>query len=255
MRGILFGVMVLAGAVSGGAAFGAPRPAVCPFEIPPEHPPFVLARNVDALTPGEPLRILAIGSSSTQGFGASRPANAYPAQLATRLQAALAPRPVEVVNAGVGGESSPTTLKRLRAALAAPQPPHLVIWQVGTNDVLFGGTPARLEAVVGEGLAAISAAKASAIVIDQQYYPGILDLPRYETFVAAVDGTAAAGKVPLVPRYALMKDWAATNKTAFGALLAWDRFHMSDQGYACLADLLAAGILARPPSSAEAAAR
>lgn len=238
----------------------APAPAsapttapMCPFEIPATAPPFTLDGSVRDLKEGEPLRILAIGSSSTAGFGASSPARAYPAQLAARLSTALAPRPVEVVNGGISGESAPATLARLKAALAGPSPPQIVIWQVGTNDILFGGTPEGLRQRVEDGLAAIAEAKAVAIVIDQQYFPAIMDLKRYETFVAAVDGPAAARKVALLPRYQLMKEWAVANPKAYGAILAFDRFHMGDRGYACLADLLAAGILA-PPAAAEPAA-
>lgn len=252
------GVLGVFSAACGGGtpARAAAAPPVCPFEIPLSAPPFMLERDVRVLPEGQALRVLAIGSSSTAGFGASGPKTAYPAQLAARLAAALAPRPVAVTNGGISGETAPATLKRLKTAMAAADPPQLVIWQVGTNDAIFGGKPDRLAAMVEEGLDAIAAAGATAILVDQQYFPGTLNRPRYEAFVAAVGEVAAARKVALVPRYAIMKQWAALDRSAYGALLAWDRFHMSDKGYACLADLLAAGILApQPAPEGSAAAR
>lgn len=228
--------------------------ALCPFDIPADAPPFALPRAVGAIGAGGPLRILAIGSSSTAGFGASGSARAYPAQLAARLSAALAPRAVTVTNAGVSGETGPTTLRRLESAMAAPEPPQIVIWQVGTNDVLFGGTPAGLEALVGKGLDAIAAAKAVPIVVDQQYFRAILNPGHYEAFVAAVERAAAARGAALLNRYAIMKRWAQAAPRAFDGIMAFDRFHMGDRGYACLADLLAAGILAKPPPAAPPAA-
>jgi len=54
------------------------------------------------------LDILAIGSSSTEGVGASSPAHAYPAVLADDL--AHEKQAAAVRNAGVGGELAGTTL-------------------------------------------------------------------------------------------------------------------------------------------------
>jgi lysophospholipase L1-like esterase len=225
------------------------RKSLCPFEISAGSPPFTLPRDVASLGAGGPLRIMAIGSSSTAGFGASQSALTYPNQLAARLSAALGPRTVTVTNAGISGETGPTTLRRLEAAMAAPEPPHIVIWQVGTNDVLFGGNPAGLEALVLRGLDAVTAAGAVPIVIDQQYFRAILNLNHYETFVAAVERATAARGAALVNRYAVMKHWAEAQPRVFDGLMALDRFHMGDQGYACLADLVAAGILAKPPAA------
>lgn len=229
-------------------------PAGAAFACPPDaRPAPALATDLRAASraQGRPLAILAIGSSSTAGVGASL---GFPARLARRLVEAWGQGSVEVVNAGVSGESSPSTLKRLEAFMAHKPAPDLVIWQVGTNDVIFGNSPAGLGASVGRGLDAIAAAGARVIVIDQQYFPGIMDVPKYETFVAAVRDAAAARRAPLLPRYAMMKQWAARDPEGFRGLFSWDRFHMNDAGYACLADLLAFAILAAGGPSAPAPA-
>ncbi|MGR7997243.1 SGNH/GDSL hydrolase family protein [Xanthobacter sp. ZOL 2024] len=215
----------------------------CPPEARPEPPLVLRAGAVERLRAGLPLRILAIGSSSTAGVGASRPNLTFPAQLADRLGAALGEGRVEVTNAGVSGESSPATLKRLQAFLQAPEAPDLVIWQVGTNDVIFGGTPERLATMVTDGLAAAQAADVAVMVVDQQYFRAILSVPRYEQFVAAVNSAAQARGITVLGRYRMMKAWAAADPKGFRALFAWDGFHMNDAGYACLAQLASEAVL------------
>lgn len=207
-----------------------------------------------ALREGRAVRILAIGSSSTAGAGASM-GGSYPAQLAARLGASLGEGRVEVTNAGVSGETAPGTLSRLKSFLAQPQKPDLVIWQVGTNDVIFGGNPGALNAMVLDGLGAIQAAGAGAVVIDQQYFPGISNVERYESFVAAVDGAAQARRVPVLKRYAMTKAWAAQDPQGFRATLAFDSFHSNDAGYACLANLLAPAIASAVKGGAKATAK
>ncbi|MFG1393702.1 SGNH/GDSL hydrolase family protein [Xanthobacter agilis] len=225
----------------------------CPPEVRPNPALSLAPAAAERVRSGAALRILAIGSSSTAGVGASRPEANYPSQLARRLVEALGEGRVEVTNAGVSGESAPATVKRLEAFLSAAEKPDLVLWQVGTNDVIFGGTPERLGALVGRGLDA--AAGVAAVVIDQQYFPLILDLGRYEQFVAAVGEAAAERQVPLLGRYAMMKQWAAEDPDGFRHLFSWDRFHMNDKGYACLAQELAdavvqaVGAVAPPPGA------
>ncbi len=207
-------------------------------------PALSMPAGVKALKDGQPLRILAIGSSTTAGAGASSSDQTYPSQLARRLATLMGEGRVTVMNAGVSGETGPSTLARLEALVKAQPAPHLVIWQVGTNDVIFGGDPTRLRAIVTQGLSAIAAAGAAAIVIDQQYFPGITDVARYESFVEAVDSTVTGRGVPLLRRYAMMKQWAAQDPQGFRKTLAWDSFHMNDAGYTCLADALAPAIVA-----------
>lgn len=216
-------------------------------------PALSVPAGAQALREGRAVRILAIGSSSTAGAGASM-GGSYPSQLAARLGAALGEGRVEVTNAGVNGETAPGTLSRLKSFLAQPQKPDLVIWQVGTNDVIFGGNPTSLNALVLDGLGAIQAAGAGAVVIDQQYFPGISNAERYEGFVAAVDGAARARGVPLLKRYAMTKAWAAQDPQGFRATLAFDSFHSNDAGYACLASLLAPAIVSAVKGGAKSAA-
>ncbi|MBY0297207.1 MAG: SGNH/GDSL hydrolase family protein [Methylobacterium sp.] len=201
-----------------------------------------------------PVRVLAIGSSSTEGIGASSPARAYPHQLEEDLTQAWREAPVAVVNAGIGGETADQTLLRLEAALAQPVKPSLVIWQVGTNDAVRGGDEGRFRALLERGIALVRAAGSDLILVDQQFYPAIPDRVRYERFVGLVAATAAENEVPVFSRYALMKEWGRQDPALLTSMLSADGFHMGDRGYDCLAEALSRVIVkAAAPAPAGAA--
>ena len=74
---------------------------------------------------------------------------------------------------------------------------------------------------------------------DQQFYPVIEDRAGYERYVGVIAEVGARDHVPLFSRYALMRQWDAASPRALPAMLSADRFHVSDRGYACLAQPLA----------------
>ncbi|MGD0641807.1 MAG: SGNH/GDSL hydrolase family protein [Roseiarcus sp.] len=181
--------------------------------------------------------MLAIGSSSTLGVGASAPTNAYPAQLALDLSSQWGVA-ADVHNAGVGGETSTATLARLRSELASGDP-DLVIWQVGANDAVAGVDAAVFRANLEAGVLTARARRIPIILVDQQFYPDIKDLARYQQFVAVIADVGARMHVPVFSRFAMMKAWAAKSAVALSAALSPDGFHMGDLGYACFARALA----------------
>lgn len=186
------------------------------------------------------LKILAIGSSSTEGIGASSPEHVYPARLAAELnrRTDFATR---VRNAGVGGEVAAGTLIRLEAALTSGWP-ELVIWQVGTNDALIGVDETKFRATLENGVVAARAAGIPLILVDPQYSPRLATPPRYERFVHIIDDVAERDHVPLFSRYSMMKAWARGNAAGVAPLMSSDGLHMNDVGYACLARGLARSI-------------
>lgn len=208
-------------------ALALPAAASCP----PGQPVPVLEPQ-----PSVPARILAIGSSSTEGAGASGPAASYPARLAVHLG-------IAVMNAGRGGERAAETLARLKERLVAGRP-DLVIWQVGVNDALDPSVPeTAFTDTLREGIALIRAAGAVPLLLDQQAFPAIPDPARYARFVALVGEVARAEGAALFPRHTVMAAW---DTATLDAMLAPDRFHMADRGYDCLAALIAAALLRQP---------
>ncbi|MBV9262265.1 MAG: hypothetical protein JO205_12940, partial [Pseudolabrys sp.] len=84
---------------------------------------------------GEPITIVAIGSSSTAGAGASSPAASYPSRLEAELGKLFPRQKITVLNRGVNGEEVGDMLRRFDTAVVAEHP-DLVLWQLGTNSVL-----------------------------------------------------------------------------------------------------------------------
>jgi lysophospholipase L1-like esterase len=207
-----------------------------------------LAGLAQPVAQGRPLAILAIGSSSTEGVGASAKDKTYPARLQALLGKSWAKSRIEIVNAGIGGETAPQTLQRLKSALAERRY-DLVIWQVGTNDAVTGGDLGAFRAMVAEGIAMVKAAGPSLALLDPQFFPSIREPERYATYVAAIGETARRENVPVFARYDVMREWHRDNAQAFTAALAQDGFHMSDAGYDCLARDMAASLVGMTSAS------
>lgn len=211
--------------------------AVAPVRLKATGP---LRRTAARLRAKLPVQVLAIGSSSTQGIGASSPAFSYPARLEAALELRFPGVDVRVVNAGVAGETADRTLARLDAELERTKP-DLVLWQVGTNDALSPSvTEPAFEATVERGVTSIERHKSDVLLLDQQFSSRVKDPDRYERFVAVLDRVSQKEHVCLFPRYRLMKMMDQSGGIAL--MLAADGFHMNDAGYACVADLLALNI-------------
>lgn len=183
------------------------------------------------------ISILAIGSSSTEGAGASSPVMAYPQTLARSLVDRLGRSTIEVVNAGIGGETASQTIERL-TRLTRERHFDLVIWQVGTNDAVRGESEERFRDLLTAGIEAVLERGSDLLLMDQQFFPTVRDPARYERYVDILGEVAADRGVPVFHRYKAMQAWALKTPADFPAMLSGDRFHMSDRGYACIAHLL-----------------
>jgi acyl-CoA thioesterase I len=202
-----------------------------------------LARN-------EEIKILALGSSSTQGTGASRAEFSYPSRLERELRTLLPKAAVRVLNHGIGGEDARQMLPRLDRDLSAEKP-DLVLWQVGTN-ALLGEQGVQAQApLIRDGLRKIRATGADVILMDPQYAPYVLRDPDARPMVALLAKIADETGVPVFRRFALMQYWHEAREIAFSDILAPDLFHMNDWSYGCLARNLAAALVANAQSAPE----
>jgi lysophospholipase L1-like esterase len=195
-----------------------------------------------ALREGRPLTIVAFGSSSTEGSGASDPAQAYPARLEARLRAAMPGAAIRVLNRGRGGEEVGQMLTRLDAEVLAERP-EIVIWQAGANAVLQGMLPDVFQAAMARGLARMQAAGADIVLMDNQRSPRILANPNHPIFEQSMAALAVDRQVPLFSRAARMRRWEEEGVPPAAFLVA-DGLHHNDRGYDCLAAALARSLVA-----------
>ncbi|EJW10655.1 lipolytic enzyme, G-D-S-L [Rhodovulum sp. PH10] len=197
-----------------------------------------LPRVAARLARHEPVTIVALGSSSTAGAGASSPAAAYPQRFAARLAETLPGETVRVVNQGVNGETVVDMLARFDASVAAEKP-DLVLWQTGTNALLRGNSLASVRALVAGGIARMRALGADVILIDPQYAPAVLEKPAAHAMIALLAKMAKEGHADLFPRFAVMQGWHEQDGLPFSAFTVPDGLHMNDWGYGCFGRLLA----------------
>ncbi|WP_208948391.1 SGNH/GDSL hydrolase family protein [Segnochrobactrum spirostomi] len=203
-----------------------------------------LDRVVARARSGETITILAIGSSSTAGVGASSPAHTYPALLAAYLAARLPDVPVTVVNRGIGGEVSANTAARLPHEVDK-YAPDLVIWQVGTNDAVRGVGLTSMETTIEEGVAMLRARGLDVVLMDPQLFPKVEGSERYEAVVDEVSRLGEETDVPVLHRFEAMQRWAALPAAVRKGMLSKDQFHMNDLGYSCIAAMLGEGLVRR----------
>jgi len=202
-----------------------------------------LPHVANKLVAGKPVVIVAFGSSSTQGFGASSPEFNYPNRLATQLRRQYATADITVINAGVGGEDAPEMMKRLQTAVIDVHP-DLVIWQVGTNAVLRNLDPSETARLVEEGIARIQAAGSDVVLVDPQYSPRITERPASaDKMVKLLDRVAHLRHVGIFPRFAVMREWHEEQSIPVKDFVIADGLHMNDWGYACFAQLLGDDII------------
>ena len=121
-----------------------------------------------ALQKGEKVRILAIGSSSTLGYGASSKDMSYPSQLESILEHALKGVDVVILNRGVSGEMAEDTAERIKSEVALRNP-DLVLWQLGTNDALARIPPQDFEDTVRSTIRWLKENRIDVVLVGVQY--------------------------------------------------------------------------------------
>lgn len=193
-----------------------------------------------ALAAGRPLTVVAFGSSSTAGAGATGPDRTYPARLEARLRAAVPGAWISIVNRGANGQTMVEMLARLEADVVAAAP-VLVIWQAGSNEALRGMDPEEFRGRLIAGLERLRAAGTEVLLLDNQRSRRVLENPAYPRFDAIMAEMAASGRAALFSRAALMRAWAAEG-VGMATMVTSDGVHHTDHGYDCLAAAMTAAM-------------
>jgi lysophospholipase L1-like esterase len=212
-------------------------------------PPALLAieaaldRTSSRILSGQPLTIVAMGSSSTLGVGASSPALNYPSRLEQELRQQFPGVEIRVVNHGVGGQDVPEELTRLGRDVIAEHP-DLVVWQVGTNAVLRRDDLSADENLINRGVASMKESGIDIVLMDLQYAPRVLARPASAEMERLIADIARRTHVGLFRRFEIMQEWDRTKQLAPASGVGPDGLHMTDAGYACLANELAEALAA-----------
>jgi lysophospholipase L1-like esterase len=221
------------------------QPAAPVCAAPAEFARFTrrLPRFAERVAQHVPVTIVAVGSSSTAGAGASSFMATYPARLEGLLRArAPGVGMINVLNRGVGGEEIRDMLARFERDVIAENP-DLVLWQLGTNAVLRDHEISGNGVLLAGELGVLKSTGADIVLINPQYAPKVLAHPAVDAMIELISVTAKAANVEMFDRFAVMKYWRETRELPFETFLNPDLLHMNDWGYDCLAQMLATAIV------------
>lgn len=197
-----------------------------------------LPRVARKLHAGEPITIVALGSSSTAGYGTTSSTYTYPSRLAEQLRRKYPRARITVINRGMGGQEVRQMMERLQSSVLDSNP-DLVIWQLGTNTVVRGEDSSGIAALVEAGVAKIQAAGADVVLIDPQYVPAVTAKKEGASrMVKLISEVARLRHASVFPRFEVMRQWHEDEKLPFESFSISDGLHMNDWGYACFAQLL-----------------
>lgn len=193
-----------------------------------------------ALRESRPIKVLAIGSSSIVGVGASSPIAGYTVRLEHDLEGFLKGFDVELIPSGMSGEQAEGTAERIRAEVEDKRP-DLVVWQVGTNDAMARVGEDKLTGCLRTTLDWLSKQKLDVVLINPQYVDRLAKDDYYRRVVEIIADVAHEKRVLVVDRYQAMAELAYKNGN--NTYLASDRFHLNDLGYRCMAEYSARAIV------------
>jgi lysophospholipase L1-like esterase len=200
-----------------------------------------LPRLAGKLASGDPVTIVAIGSSSTAGAGASSPEASYPSRLAVELGTLFPGRSIRVVNRGVNGEEAPQMIARFDSEVISEKP-DLVLWQVGTNGLLRDHPLAPAGLLIRDGVRMLKEAGADVVLVDPQFAPKVIAKANIDSLVDMISAAGKEGNVGVFHRFAVMRDWKEVQNIGFETFVSADELHMNDWSYGCVAKLLAGSI-------------
>ena len=144
---------------------------------------------------GDAPKVLFVGTSLTAGYGLT-PELAYPSVIARLAEADGLP--IQIVNAGLSGETSAGALRRMDWILRAPA--DVIVIETGANDALRGldpdSTRANLERIIARIRQALPRAQ---VVLVQMEAPPNYGIGYVRRFRAMYGDVARAEDVALAP--------------------------------------------------------
>jgi len=201
-------------------AASSPSPSVSPSRSPSRSPPPSPSPHAGAT------RIAFLGDSITAGYGVAAP-DAFPAVVEALLREHG--RAVEIVNAGVSGDTSAGGLERLDWVLRSD--PDVLVLELGANDALRGqplpGIEDNLRAIVARAREHGAQVLLLGMDIPTSYGPAYT-----REFAQLYERLAREETVAIVPQF-------IREVGADPALMQPDGLHPTVEGHRRLAELLA----------------
>jgi acyl-CoA thioesterase-1 len=187
------------------------------------------------LQAGKPLTVVALGSSSTTGFGTFRSGAAFPDVMKQELLRLRPSARIELINSGIIMDNIPGNITRLDNDVLRYKP-DLVVWQLGSNDAVWRGIADNTKQMLSDAVRRLKAADADIVLVDLQYAPMVLATSRHARMEKIIADVAREQGIGHFQRFTLMK---RAIDGGVGGLVWWDGLHNSTEGHKCIGVALA----------------
>lgn len=226
-------------AVRPAAAQEQEKECTAPAELVQDDPklPLLAAR----IHQHKPVKIVAIGGSSTAGAAAQSPLQSYPERLEDALSQRFPGVEITVVNKGVPRQTAQEMVDRFATDVIAEEP-ALAIWETGTTDAVRGIDIDAFTETLEAGIAALRAHDIEIMLVDMQYSRRTASIIGFERYLSTMYRIADVDDVYLFKRFDIMKFWSDNGTFNFEDVQKSDRARLAAEVYDCLARRIAEAI-------------
>jgi hypothetical protein len=168
-----------------------------------------LDKVATAVKDNKKLDVLVVGSGSSTIPSADGAAVAYPARLEAFLRELL-PGVAVTVTTNLQQKKTAEEVAEGLQAMVSERKPDLVVWQTGTADAIRSIHADDFRNAVDEGITAIKAAGADAVLMNLQYSPRMETMLPTTPYLDNIRAVAQQQDVPLFDRYSIMQNWNET---------------------------------------------
>lgn len=193
------------------------------------------------------LVVVAIGSTSTLGSGASAPAAAWPPRLEADLRRRLPGVDVAVHNVGRARDDAENMLRRMKVDVLDRRP-DIVIWETGTAEAMRHREVEQFSEHLQSGIDRIVQAGADAVLVTPQYSRETARLIAYQPYIDAMNSIGVRKDVLLFPRFEVMRHWVESGQMQLENLTPAQARSMADRVYDCLGRQIASVIVRAMPA-------
>lgn len=205
----------------------------------------LLPNTATALRERKKITILAIGGTSASMRGAV--SGGHYALVERFLETTFKGLDVEIVHRGVSGELAADAAERIKTEVALVGA-DLVLWQIGTADVLARLPVAEFHTTVSQAVAWLKEHNIDVILIGLRYSRSMAADPHYQVMRTTVQSIAKEQNVLRIGRYEA-EETLEKIRALQGSQLS--TIEATEASYACLAEYLSraitAGLFVRAP--------
>ncbi|MGE5145617.1 MAG: SGNH/GDSL hydrolase family protein [Candidatus Eiseniibacteriota bacterium] len=230
--------LIVAALVIGMPVGAGAEPPTCQVPDDLTYTDAPLPRVAAAIKAKAPLKIMVVGTASSEGLGLSPPAKPYPAELERALKAMFPDSPIKMVVRAKRGETA-STQSTFMVRSVVPEKPVLVIWQTGTVDAVRAVDPGDFGDALIAGIDLMRYKGTDVILMDMQYSTPTASVVNYPPYIDYMRRIAASRQVMLFDRYEIMQYWSTSGITSFVSTSKAKQQEDAEFVHRCIGRLLA----------------